>query len=129
MDQLASRQTPAVLPSSRRRGKVPFTCLDLFCGAGGLSEGFRQAGFHTVAANDYDPAAGATFKSNHAQYGTKFVLGDITEAAVMEELLHHAKGVTIDVVAGGPPCQAFSQVRNHKRIIDDPVPPVRPCAG
>lgn len=105
----------------RRQAPAPrrYTCLDLFCGAGGLSEGFRQAGFHTVAANDVDAWAGGTYALNHAPHGTKFVLGDITSAAVKEELLQHARGVTIDVIAGGPPCQAFSQVRNHARIIDD----------
>jgi len=108
-----------------RNGRGPvrphsrYTCLDLFCGAGGLSEGFRQAGFHTVAANDADAWAGATYTLNHAPHGTKFVLGDIASAAAKEELLHHAGGVAIDVIAGGPPCQAFSQVRNHARLIDD----------
>lgn len=108
-------------PTSARnaRRRQPFTCLDLFCGAGGLSEGFRQAGFHTVAANDFDPWAGATFALNHEPHGTKFVPGDISTPAVKEQLLHHARS-GVDVVIGGPPCQAFSQVRNHARIIDDP---------
>ncbi len=96
-----------------------YSCLDLFCGAGGLTEGFRQAGFQTVAANDADTWAGATYRANHGPHGTKFVLGDITSTAVKEELLHHIQGVAMDVIAGGPPCQAFSQVRNHARIIED----------
>ena len=107
------RQRPA------RRENPSYTCLDLFCGAGGLSEGFRQAGFHTVAANDVDAWAGATYEANHGPHGTKFVLGDITSDAVKEELLHHARSADIDVITGGPPCQAFSQVRNHARIIED----------
>jgi len=98
---------------------APYTTLDLFCGAGGLSEGFHQAGFHTVVANDSDAWAGATYQANHAPHGTKFVLGDITSTAVKEELLHHARSMAIDVITGGPPCQAFSQVRNHARIIED----------
>ncbi|MHB1217124.1 MAG: DNA cytosine methyltransferase [Alphaproteobacteria bacterium] len=96
------------------------TCLDLFCGAGGFSEGFRQAGFHTVAANDFDASAGGSYILNHQKHGTKFVLGDISTPAVKEELLHYACNMSIDVVIGGPPCQAFSQVRNHARIINDP---------
>lgn len=92
--------------------------VDLFCGAGGLSEGFRMAGVHTVAANDIDAWAGATYADNHA--GTEFVLGDISERAVKKQLLAAAKRQPIDIVAGGPPCQAFSQVRNHDRSIDDP---------
>lgn len=96
------------------------TTIDLFCGAGGFSEGFRQAGFDCVAATDNDPWAGATFDFNHARYGVKFVLGDIRARAVQEQVLSHAFGREIDVIIGGPPCQAFSQVRNHDRIINDP---------
>lgn len=57
-------------------------CLDLFAGAGGFSEGFRQAGFRTIAATDIDPWAGATFELNHARHGTKFILGDIASPAI-----------------------------------------------
>ncbi|MGX7743145.1 DNA cytosine methyltransferase [Rhodopseudomonas parapalustris] len=115
-----ARETSYRVKRARSKASPRFTCLDLFCGAGGLSEGFRQAGFQTVAANDYDAWAGATYEQNHGPHGTKFVLGDITAPAVKEALLQHVRGMEIDVVAGGPPCQAFSQVRNHKRIIDDP---------
>jgi DNA (cytosine-5)-methyltransferase 1 len=104
------------------RGKDPAApvCVDLFCGAGGFSEGLRQAGLHTVAANDFDPWAGATFDANHKRFGTKLVLGDIERPAVQEALLDAIGDIEVDVVVGGPPCQAFSQVRNHKRVIDDP---------
>lgn len=98
----------------------PRTCVDLFCGAGGFSEGLRQAGWHTVAANDFDAWAGATFDANHARHGTHFVLGDIKKRSVQEELLGATQGHDVDLVVGGPPCQAFSQVRNHQRVIDDP---------
>ena len=49
------------------------TVIDLFCGAGGLSEGFRQAGFSVVAGNDFFPAAGLTFSTTHPD--AKFVGG------------------------------------------------------
>ncbi len=94
--------------------------LDLFSGAGGFSEGFRQAGFHSVAANDVDPWAGATFKLNHEQHGTQFILGDIAAPSVQEQLFAAVSGRELDCVVGGPPCQGFSQVRNHNRLIDDP---------
>lgn len=96
------------------------TAVDLFCGAGGFAEGLRQAGFKTVVANDVDAWAGETFQLNHGPHGAKFILGDIAESHVKAALLDATKGVEIDVVVGGPPCQAFSQVRNHRRVIDDP---------
>lgn len=95
-------------------------CLDLFAGAGGFSEGFRQAGFHTLAGNDIDAWAGATYELNHRAHGTKFVLGDISKSNVKEELFDAVRGHELDVIIGGPPCQGFSQVRNHDRLIDDP---------
>lgn len=95
-------------------------CLDLFSGAGGFSEGFRQAGFHTLAATDIDPWAGATYALNHRKHGTEFILGDIAKRAVQEQLFDVAGNQELDAVIGGPPCQGFSQVRNHARLIDDP---------
>lgn len=92
------------------------TVVDLFAGAGGISEGFRLAGFRPVAASDVDPDACATYQLNFPD--ARVVHGDIRKASVASELLEACQGV--DMVVGGPPCQAFSQVRNHVRIIDDP---------
>lgn len=92
------------------------TIVDLFAGAGGISEGFRLEGFQPVAASDIDPDACATYKLNFP--GAKVIHGDVRKEAVAREILEASKGA--DVVVGGPPCQAFSQVRNHARIIDDP---------
>ena len=92
------------------------TLLDLFCGAGGLSEGFRQAGFSIVAGIDHDPDACATYAHNFPDAVT--ISGDLTVKSIQEQVVDVASGV--DVVVGGPPCQAFSQVRNHDRHLDDP---------
>ena len=43
----------------------PFTCVDLFSGAGGLSKGFLDAGYHVVLGVDHDKAALETFRRNH----------------------------------------------------------------
>ena len=94
----------------------PLTIVDLFAGAGGISEGFRQAGFRPVAASDIDPDACATYALNFPD--AKVVHGDLRNKRVAAELLEACRGV--DVVVGGPPCQAFSQMRNHVRLIDDP---------
>jgi len=89
--------------------------VDLFCGAGGFSEGFRQAGFQVVAGADSDPDACATFAHNFSD--AVCIHGDLRTATVQRRLLAASSSDTI--VVGGPPCQAFSQVRNHARLIDD----------
>lgn len=90
--------------------------VDLFSGAGGLSEGFRQAGFEILGATDNDPDAAATYSLNFP--AAKMVTGDIRDPKIKEQVLEVARAAS--VVVGGPPCQAFSQVRNHSRVIDDP---------
>lgn len=94
------------------------TAIDLFCGAGGLSEGFRQAGFHVLAGQDYDEMAGATFAATHHE--ARFIGGPI-ECVTPEQLLRAAgrKRGEIDVIVGGPPCQGYS-VYNHQRGANDP---------
>lgn len=94
----------------------PFCVVDLFCGAGGLSEGFRQAGFAIIAGSDNDPDAMATYAVNFPE--AQAITGDIRSPSVKEKILNAARRAS--VLIGGPPCQAFSQVRNHSRMIDDP---------
>ncbi len=94
----------------------PITVVDLFAGAGGLSEGFRQAGFAVIGGADNDPDATATYRLNFPE--AEVVTGDVRTPAVRERILEVARTAT--VLVGGPPCQAFSQVRNHTRLIDDP---------
>lgn len=103
-------QSPAGVPPK-------FRVADLFCGAGGLAEGFRQAGCSIVAGSDADPDACATFSLNFPEATT--VCGDLRQRDVKRRVTD-AVGDRIDILIGGPPCQAFSQVRNHARLIDDP---------
>ncbi|MDA1015717.1 MAG: DNA cytosine methyltransferase [Planctomycetota bacterium] len=93
--------------------KTKFTTIDLFAGAGGLTEGFRQAGFQAVAANDFDELAAKTFKENHPK--TAFIDGRIQDITG-DDFLDAGDIVPgeLDVLLGGPPCQAFS-VHNHQR--------------
>jgi DNA (cytosine-5)-methyltransferase 1 len=90
--------------------------VDVFAGAGGLSEGFRQAGYTILAGSDVDPDAMATFRDNFTDASA--IIGDIRQPSIREQVVSAAREAT--VVVGGPPCQAFSQVRNHSRVIDDP---------
>lgn len=91
------------------------TVFDLFCGAGGLSEGFRTAGFQVVGGIDHDPDAIATYAHNFPE--AEAICGDIAKRGVKRRVLDAAVGC--DVLVGGPPCQGFSQVRNHTRLIED----------
>lgn len=94
------------------------TAIDLFCGAGGLSEGFRQAGFHVLVGQDYDATAGKTFAATHPE--STFICGRIQEVTATQILKAAGKHKgEIDVIVGGPPCQGYS-VYNHQRGEDDP---------
>jgi DNA (cytosine-5)-methyltransferase 1 len=93
------------------------TAIDLFCGAGGLSEGFRQAGFHILAGNDVDEQAGETFATTHSE--ARFLPGPIQQWAALDFLKASGQKVgDLDVMIGGPPCQGFS-VYNHQRGLHD----------
>lgn len=115
-DQLAVRPADVTRLNGQPGGAASFTAVDLFCGAGGLSEGFRQAGFAILAGSDNDPDAMATYAANFPE--AQPITGDIRSAAIKEQILDSARRAS--VLIGGPPCQAFSQVRNHTRMIDDP---------
>ncbi len=94
-----------------------WTAIDLFCGAGGLSEGFRQAGFHVLAGNDIDESAAETFKLTHHE--AKFLHGPVEKLTAPNFL--KAAGLApgeLDCLIGGPPCQGFS-VYNHQRGMHD----------
>lgn len=89
--------------------------IDLFAGAGGLSEGLRQAGFRPVAAVDFDKHAVATYRHNHP--GVPVIEDDIANVTG-KQLLELAATDAIDLIAGGPSCQGFST--HGKRMQDDP---------
>jgi len=80
--------------------------VDIFCGCGGLSEGFKQAGFNPVLGIDVEESAIATYNRYNKNKG-KIVDVKTVHRKDIEKLSGHKK---IDVLAGGPPCQAFSSV-------------------
>jgi DNA (cytosine-5)-methyltransferase 1 len=87
----------------------PLKVVDLFCGAGGFSEGFKQQGFEIAYAADNWNRAVKTFKSNHP--AAEVVKADLTSLS--------ADGVPrADVIIGGPPCTEFSASNSGPRDIE-----------
>jgi len=81
------------------------TLVDLFCGAGGLSEGFKQAGFEILLGIDCDPFSVKTFQKNHGK-----AIECRIEKLSANKIRKQVGGRKITVLAACPPCQAFSTI-------------------
>lgn len=92
-----------------------FNFADLFSGAGGLSVGFRQAGFQKIFSSEINQYASATLRRNFPE--SVHFEGDISELSE-SQILDTMKGRHLNALIGGPPCQGFS-VAGSRRI-DDP---------
>jgi len=83
--------------------------IDLFSGAGGLSQGFRDAGCDIISAVEINKNLSQTFRNNFKK--TKIFEEDISKVKSKDLLVNESK---VDIVIGGPPCQGFSM--SGKRI-------------
>jgi DNA (cytosine-5)-methyltransferase 1 len=124
----------AVVAAKQRRileGNAPRT-LDLFAGCGGLSLGFDAAGFKTIGAVEFEPDAARSHAVNfmsdlpHERFEAHAASKDITKiepADLMKTFCLAGKiDQHVDVIVGGPPCQAFARVGRAKlrEVADHP---------
>lgn len=106
--------------------------IDLFCGAGGCSEGLIQAGFHILFSSDISDMVEVTYKHRHEQLGLiqgentwfersdiKDLTGEIINNRISSLTMFQNKSIPeIDLMIGGPSCQGFS--RAGRRDKSDP---------
>ena len=106
--------------------------IDLFCGAGGCSEGLIQAGFHILFSSDISDMVEVTYRNRHSQLGLiqgentwfersdiKDLTGETIKSRISNLKIFHGKDVPdIDLMIGGPSCQGFS--RAGRRDKSDP---------
>ena len=102
--------------------------IDLFAGCGGLSEGFYKQGYNALAHVEINPTACKTLKTRMRHYGYKnadeAVLElDITREDVIDCIEKAVNGQMVDIIIGGPPCQAYSSLgraKDDNAMQDDP---------
>lgn len=92
-----------------------YTFVDLFCGAGGMTQGLVQAGFQPVASVEANPIASATHQKNFPK--CHHFCGDIKSFSP-QQWLSQINSPEVHLVVGGPPCQGFSVA--GKRDPNDP---------
>lgn len=100
---LKRRKIRDVLPTTDS-STAPVRVIDLFAGAGGLSEGLHVAGITTALGSDVWLPAVQSYKANHADVPFLYMdAHDLSPARLVSEA-----GCVPDAIVGGPPCQGFS---------------------
>ncbi|MBD5100494.1 MAG: DNA (cytosine-5-)-methyltransferase [Clostridiales bacterium] len=87
-----------------------YTLGSLFAGIGGIDLGFKKVGVNALWANEIDFYCAETFRANHKD--TNLIVGDICELSCKDL-------PTVDILAGGFPCQPFSIAGYRKGFEDD----------
>src|ERR1700761_6046260 len=113
--------------ASHSRAKQ-LNCIELFAGCGGMAKGLENAGFHHVALAESNPVACATLRLNfEEQHGG-------ADQRVLEQdvrTIDYSQYQGVDLVAGGPPCQPFSNggraagPRGHRDMWPEAIRAVR----
>lgn len=104
----------AKIPKKSKHKKNGLNVIDLFSGCGGISEGFRLAGYNVILGLDYNKDASLTYKLNFPNAIS--LNANIYDLNSKDKFFNN-----VDVIVGGPPCQGFSTLNRHnKNLEDDP---------
>ncbi|WP_105570692.1 DNA cytosine methyltransferase [Cronobacter sakazakii] len=92
------------------------TCIEGFCGAGGMSLGLKQAGFDIKLAFDINEDAVKTYNNNLGEHCFQ-----LDASAISGKFLLEKAGIKsrLDLFSGGPPCQGFSKQRKGAHLLND----------
>ena len=96
--------------------KKKYNIIDLFCGCGGLSLGFEQAGYNVLLGIDNWEDALKTFRYNH--HGSETMCADLMNLNPIDVEKKIGKN-KVDLIIGGPPCQGFSINAPVRSILDE----------
>lgn len=96
---------------------MKYTCIDSFCGAGGLGLGLQRAGFDILLSFDIDPICIRTININKKFFNHPAEAADIADM-LNGNLLHkcNLRRGELFLLAGGPPCQGFSVQRRGNDV-------------
>ncbi|MBP3944538.1 DNA cytosine methyltransferase [Sphingobacteriaceae bacterium WQ 2009] len=105
-----------------------YSFVDLFAGCGGLSEGFYKEGFKAIAHVEINKYACETLKTRMKFYGYENVEEEVLNVDITSENINEiidgaVKDRTVDLIVGGPPCQAYStlgRAKDGNAMQDDP---------
>jgi DNA (cytosine-5)-methyltransferase 1 len=85
----------------------PFTCIELFAGAGGLALGIEKAGFDTRALIEFNKDAADTLKQNRPYWNVLYA--DVANISPLDlPTYFNIPTEALDLLSGGAPCQSFS---------------------
>jgi len=99
--------------------KDSFTFIDLFAGCGGLTEGFYKQGFKALSHVEFDHYSCKSLRTRMKHYGyneneISVIEKDITNDGIIENIENELNNNKVDLLIGGPPCQAYSTLGRAK---------------